>query len=574
MPGTMPGDPFLEDPGARNQPWIPTGVSPTIGPDGSYRFGDSTFPSWFFGTSGNFSSSAGTGPGGGSVNAQPTQWATVGGQTIPIQPGVTTTTLGGAGAASGAWYQNPEIWQTAAGALLGGYGSYNQAQQGGGTSSQSSQTTPWGPIAPDLEAILAAARQQFGTPINYRTGGGGGGGNVASSETQALLALLGQQARGGTPLLNAANSAAIGGLGDPYAGNALTGQWNDLLQQSMTPGRAGDAIYSLLGAGTPGYTPGVGYDARTGGPGGGSGGSNFAGFAGGGGGAGGAIGPSIYDEYIRQYLDLGENPHTQEMIDNFQREAEEDYLRSLGPATGALESAGRLGSGFHQQVLSLLGEEYNEANQAQIAQLLAGDLSERRQLGLGALGIQNTRDISGAEIAAQRDATSAAAGAAASSTQLQRDLGMRGLDIEEMLGLRGQNLGALGGLLGFEQNVLGMGTGLAGQLGSQQLGLMSLIPGLSEAGFGAMDRALPANLQLDQMRGQERSRAQQNAVRQQMEPGQRLDDYMRRILGLSDRFSPTQGEARQPSPYGDPTTAAVLGLLGGGLAAWGASSRN
>lgn len=441
------------------------------------------------------------------------------------------------------------------------------AAKQGSSSNQTTTTTPWNPIRGDLDAIMAGARNQYANPGKIPKPVGSK--YEASPEYTRLLGLLGDRAEaGGSSLLQSGSSAMQGALGDQFMNNPFYGALAGTLGQGST---GTDLLRDFITGGAPeGYTPGLGYDVRTGGPPGaqegvgrGVGGQRGT-RAGGGTGlnlaafqrpAGGNQG-GLFGENIGEFLDWQEvGPETQALLDIMQRESGEDQARSVADLESRMAGAGRLGGGAWAAARGQVAEQGAQEAEAARSGLLYQDLGARRNAALEALGLLNQRDLGEMSINASQASAAGSAATAREIAQMEQEARMRGLDIEEMLGTRGMDLQGIDRLMGNEEYRLGLGGELAGMFGSERNQMLSLIPGMEEASLAPFGMALEGYGQIDQGRAaaSARNASARNAYNQQVyeQPGRTLDDYMSRILALSDRYSTTSGAgtAHSPAPY-------------------------
>lgn len=501
--------------------------------------------------------------------------------------------LAGGAVAGSTWWQNPTLWTTLLGAWSG-YENNRAASKGGGPTNSVSTTTPHPALYDDIfgeGGILSGARDL------YQGGGKAPRANLPG-ESQALIDyLMGQTTGGPSPLVQSGSAATQRLLDDPYASNPFLQM---LSQGSQGGGGAQGAIMqflsgngSELGGGSyqsptspQGYTPGLGYNARTGY-------NPTTGQTGGGGGGGGggsyyrpastaapAASSGLFDQNIEQFLNYKDiSPETQAVLDAQQKEGNENYLLARGELSAEAEGLGRFGGSDYRGDQDQLFRRHEQNMNAAQAATLERDLVERRNAALSAMGLISERDLTREQIAAQKQiAAQAAASASASAARavqaqlelghrgfdIEEMLGGRGLDIQEMLGLRGQNLDALSLLSGNQNASLDRLSGAAGTLGSIQLGALGTLPGTEGAQYQGLEYLLP-------LLGQKTQLNAQNASAAARAPGQNLDDFMQRILALSDRFSTRTGTTEGPAPYTPSLWSSVgTGALGGYLAGQGA----
>lgn len=460
-------------------------------------------------------------------------------------------------------------------AAVSAYGAREQrkagerASQQGSSTNQTTTTTPWDPIRGDLDTILGGARNLYANPGKIPKPVGGS--YKVNPERERLLGLLGDRAEaGGSPLLQAGSSAMQGALGDPFMNNPFYGALAGTLGQGST---GTDLLRNFItGGGPEGYTPGLGYDVRTGGPpgaqegagrgvggqrgtrAGGGTGLNLAAYARPAGSSGGAGG--LFNENIGEFLDWQDvGPETRALIDIMQRESGEDSARAVADLESRMAGAGRLGGGAWAAARGQVAEQSAQEAEAARSGLLYQDLSGRRNAALEALGLLNQRDLGEMSINASQASAAGSAATAREIAQMEQEARMRGLDIQEMLGTRGMDLQGIDRLLGNEEYRLGLGGELAGMFGAERNAMLGLIPGMEEASLAPFGMALEGYGQIDQGRAaaSARNAAARNTYNQQVyeQPGRTLDDFMSRILALSDRFSTTTGAgtSHAPAPY-------------------------
>lgn len=491
-------------------------------------------------------------------------------------------------------------------ALVGAYSANRQASAARDASRQSNQpqwnqTVPWDRTQGDISTILEGIRGQYASGIPQMPTQRGG---KPSAQTNEAMEYLRGRALGGDQLTGSASDWLQGSLSDPYGGNAITGEvmgnlrggspWEGMLanfaSQDPTRGYTPGAGYQQPPAG---YTPGLGYDARTGGP--AEGGANpresaarsrLSGFL--------SMprpaqpsGQGLVPENLRHFFEDWEGvpPETQALLDIMQRESAEDEARAVADFEARAEGAGRLGSGAWAAGRGAVAEQLAQERESGRAGLLAGDLNERRQAALAALGLLNDRDMAEMSNATAMAAAGGAAGNARYTADLEHQAAMRGMDIQEMLGSRGLDLQELLGMR--EQNLAGVTAGLdnsyrnnalmaglSGDLNALRMGSMGAVPGLTEASYAGLDRYLPG---LQRQDANSAAAANRNAMIQyqnQLLPRQNLDEYMERILALNDRFASTQGTYGNPiTSYMGPSTrdATIMGAIGGFLQGGGAN---
>lgn len=344
--------------------------------------------------------------------------------------------------------------------------------------------------------------------------------------------------------------------------------------------RGFEYLESFLG-GTPipggPVRPGSGYSGGGGGRGGG--GYSSSSSAGGGNVPDSTIGSGWFSTNIKElfdprHLDPDNDPTMDPMVEAMQREAEESYYRGIHDLTNAMEGSGRYGSGTYQAMRGVANEEYNEAIQAQIAQLFhaarEGALGRRQD----ALGLVNTRDIAAGQIAAQRDAASSAAGAAGYAADVQRDIANRQLQLEGINSmLQAQQFGL--GLQGNMASMLQQGQLGAGQLGLGfgQLGLegYNTQQGFGQLGLGAMGQLGSIYGDAASNRLAQQRMAEEQARWNEQAPVRDITQLIDIMSGLNDLggYGLTPGYVSGspgPSPDGWGFGDIMGSLLGGGAA--------
>lgn len=470
-------------------------------------------------------------------------------------------------------------------ALIGAAGSYMSAKEAnkkkGGSSGKFdnySQLTPYAGASPLIDLMLAA-----GTDAFFNTGTKPPPGGGSSRGTNKLLDQLMGMAQGKSPFLEPAGDFYGRMFDDEFGGNAIRSRLDSELQGDINPyvddfigdtqgwmnqaagsfqGGANDLLGQLLGG-----TRGRGL---------------FSGM----GGVGGATPVDVKlaeDPYLKAVLEgewLNEsNPHLQDMIANFNREAGEAYQNETLPMIDAqFAKAGRYGSDAYASERAKAHEEVNEAMQGNAANLLGSTYQFERGNMMDALGLNTDRALAELSAGTQLGSANAAAGASAYNSAIQGRLGAAGLGVDLLGLLSGQSQGmgslALGGINQYSNDELGrLGLMLdsANGLDSLRLGGLGLAPGLEQARYaGPLSVA-----QLFQQRDAASNAAAMNRWQwEQNAPWERI----RNLMGIAMPIATTFGTGRewgadQRSAAGassiNPWAAAAMGGAGGYMSAGG-----
>ncbi len=460
----------------------------------------------------------------------------------------------------------------------------NPAAGSGGTGSAA---TPTAPSYNTPEAIFSeAARRGFATGDTATVGQGRAAiGNVLGGTGTAAGATTSGTGFGGyNPILDR-QAQRLEADADSRVGRDLL---LDFLDENDRGGGGGNPSYGGNGNGSGGRTGGAnvqyGYQAGTGGapaP------MQYGGPGGPGGPNGGVPDTMVPDSYFgtetRRLMDEQANDaELQTLIDAMNADVERSMFRDQAQLDAAAAGAGRFGGDMWKGMSRDAREEALQEMLKTSSSVRVGDRESRRQARLAALAGVNQRDLGllGANvqregIAANERAAGAAAGAGAAAMQDQLALARRGQDLD-----------ALSQLLDYEQFGLGQISGIGGQLSSDQLAAMGMIPGLEGVGLAGLDVATRSGGGMVDLAGQrlQAGAARQAANLQQqglnlqraqfnagMGQGQ-LNDYLAtlRNIGSLGGSSRTVGSNVQPGLGVNPTAAAIQGGIGGGLAGYGA----
>jgi hypothetical protein len=502
---------------------------------------------------------------------------------------------GGNGGGGGGWMD----WLLP---LLGAAGGYFGAQQQNkpttSTGSQNSTTTnsPYGPAGPLVNLGLGAALDNF---LNFRPRKPPGAG--IGKDTNAMLGKITGMANGGSPFLDPASDFYGSIFSDPMGNNQLREMLVGGLGQDLpyvddfigaTTGMGGQAGEGFMGGssallgqlfkelGMGGEAPGFDGSGRA--SMGGRGGGGFSASSSG----GGSLQGSDLWPYLQATLNgewLGEgNPHNAALLDNIRRESAEGYKQGVVPQIDAqYQRAGRYGSGAYQQAQVGANEEYNEALQGTIANVLSSthqfERGNMQDALMGGLGEETSRM-----------ATSAAAGGNAASLALQEQIANMG-NRRDLMGLASGLLGGLGdfsqgnnslglsamGLLSDDRlGRLGLLSGQASDLDGLRLGALGLAPDLDAARYYGPLNALGAMGQRDSRQ----SAAANSRWRYESElPFRMLNEFMGTVMPIATSFGTTTSNGTSSNTQqgaGINQWGALLqGLLGGAMANRGMTGR-
>ena len=300
------------------------------------------------------------------------------------------------------------------------------------------------------------------------------------------------------------------------------------------------------------------------------------------GGAAGVIGdstagPGLFNQYAQdelsgKYLDPN-NPQLQAYLDVINRrgqQALQQQLDTVGDQADAVGMYGSSGQALQSSRTQAAGLQNIDDSLATATYQAYGDERNRMQ---DTAGLVNTRDVDAAQIQAQ--AAEGAANRGASSSEAAAD---RALDLQ--LQTRGQNLSALQSLQQNNQFGLGLLGNLGTQLSSDRTSAIGQAPGIDDAQYGGLQKALGVSQAFGQADAQAKARNAAIQWQNQNAQGVNLDSYMRRLGALGSTVQTTTNDGQLDSsghPVGnvvDPTGASIAGGLGAGLSAWALLSQN
>jgi hypothetical protein len=389
-------------------------------------------------------------------------------------------------------------------------------------------------------------------------------------------------------LLNFLNENGRGGGGGaPQAGSQPV-QYNAQGQRVATGGYFGSGYTTAAPAegGGNGTPPARGSGAY---------GAGASGWSGGGGYQGSGVpdtvggNNSFFAQQTQKMFDEKSNDaELQALIDAMNQDVEKGMYRDLAQLDASAQGSGRFGGGMWKALAGDAREQAAGEMTEGAARVRVGDREARRQALLNALSQVNTRDLGllGANVQREGIAASernASAGASAASA---------GLAEQSALARRAQDLSAIGALMDNERFSLGQLGDLGGQLSSDRLSSLGMVPGLEGIGLQGLQSALGAGGGMTDLRGQDiqrqianqqasTARAGLNLQRQGMnqqlgmynasQQQGAVNDYLRTILSIGGLggTSTTTGTNVQPGLGVNPTGAALQGALGGASTAAG-----
>lgn len=370
-------------------------------------------------------------------------------------------------------------------------------------------------------------------------------------------------------------------------GNADRANARDLIEEFIRGGSGGSGS-SGAGANDRGVNMGTVSRAYTqGGDAAASGGSSGGGYYGPGG--AGSWGPnggvpdtfagdtdSYFETETRRMMDEGANEgELAALIASMNQDTEKGMFRDLAALDAAAQGSGRFGGDMWKGMNRDAREEALQEMLKTSSGIRVGDRESRRQARLAALTGVNQRDlallnanVNREQIAAnERAAAHAASAAGAGSADAAR------------IAERGQNLQAMMGLLGNEEFNLGQLGSVGGQLSSDRLSTLGMVPGLEGIGLQGLQTALGAGGGLTDLRGQniqQQIASQGNALARQgmnqqtamWNAGQQqqlVNNYLGTLMNIGSMggTSRTVGTNVVPGAGISPSGAALGGALGG-----------
>lgn len=371
---------------------------------------------------------------------------------------------------------------------------------------------------------------------------------------ELLLGFLNENARGGGPAPATASNKRV--PGDPYSGRVA--------QQMYTP------------SGPGGTNTGVANFSNAG--------PNGGNFGGNGSGVPDTMVPeSFFGTQTRKMFDEQANEgELAALIDAMNKDTERGMFRDLAQLDAAAQGSGRFGGDMWKGMSRDAREEALQEMLKTSSGVRVGDRESRRQARLAALTGVNQRDlallnanVNREQIAAnERAAAHAASAAGAGSAEAAR------------IAERGQNLQAMMGLLGNEEFNLGQLGSVGGQLSSDRLSTLGMVPGLEGIGLQGLQTALGAGGGLTDLRGQniqQQIANQGNALARQgmnqqlgmWNAGQQqqlVNNYLGTLMNIGSMggTSRTVGTNVVPGAGISTSGSTAMGALGGGLAGYGA----
>lgn len=298
---------------------------------------------------------------------------------------------------------------------------------------------------------------------------------------------------------------------------------------------------------------------------------------------------SFFAQQIQQMFNEGaNNAELQAVIDAMNADTERGMYRDLAQLDASAQGTGRFGGGMWKGLSNDARRTAAEEMTQGAAQVRVGDREARRQALLNALGQVNTRDLGLLGANVQREGIAASERASGNASAAAS----AGMADQLALARRGQDLSAISALMDSEQYSMGQLGNVGGQLSSDRLSSLGMVPGLEGIGLNGLQMALGAGGGMVDLRGQDIQRqiagqqagiARQGLNLQQQGMNQQLgmynasqqqatvNDYLRTLLGIGGMggTSNTQGTNVQPGLGVSPTSAAIMGGLGAGATAAG-----
>lgn len=376
-------------------------------------------------------------------------------------------------------------------------------------------------------------------------------------------------------------------------GNADRANARDLIEEFIRGGSGGRGS-SGAGANDRGVNMGTVARAYTqGGDAAASGGGNGGGYGPGGAGSWGPAGgvpdtfagdtDSYFETETKRMMDEQANEgELAALIASMNEDTEKSMYRDLAALDAASQGSGRFGGDMWKGMSRDAREEALQEMLKTSSGVRVGDRESRRQARLAALTGVNQRDlallnanVNREQIAAnERAAAHAASAAGAGSAEAAR------------IAERGQNLQAMMGLLGNEEFNLGQLGSVGGQLSSDRLSTLGMVPGLEGIGLQGLQTALGAGGGLTDLRGQniqQQIANQGNALARQgmnqqlgmWNAGQQqqlVNNYLGTLMNIGSMggTSRTVGTNVVPGAGISTSGSTAMGALGGGLAGYGA----
>lgn len=292
---------------------------------------------------------------------------------------------------------------------------------------------------------------------------------------------------------------------------------------------------------------------------------------------------SYFEEQTRRIMDEQANEgELATLIASMNEDTEKSMYRDLAALDAASQGSGRFGGDMWKGMSRDAREEALQEMLKTSSGVRIGDRESRRQARLAALTGVNQRDlallnanVNREQIAAnERAAAHAASAAGAGSADAAR------------IAERGQNLQAMMGLLGNEEFNLGQLGQVGGQLSSDRLSTLGMVPGLEGIGLQGLQTALGAGGGLTDLRGQSiqqnianqgnalarQGMNQQAAMWNAGQQQQLVNNYLGTLMNIGSMggTSRTVGTNVVPGAGISTSGSTAMGALGGGLAGYGA----
>jgi hypothetical protein len=295
---------------------------------------------------------------------------------------------------------------------------------------------------------------------------------------------------------------------------------------------------------------------------------------------------SFYAQRMRELfdpstLDPANNPTLQPVLDAIRRESLEGYDDSVARISAGMEGRGRYGGGMYQNMQTRANEEYNEALQGSIANVLMGNYEAERGRQMQGLEGISQRDQAMLHDLTQRYGIDAQTAAAMAGINAQSASASNAARMQAQGQARAQDLQAIMGIMNMNQFGLGQIAGIGNAWQGQQMGSLGAIPGLEGANQGYLNTALGAagglaNIDLTRLTSNNSlaaARAPTQWAREQYyDPMNQMSMYINNILGgIGGMGWSGQGQGYNPmgmmnymSPNQAAFNAGIGGYLGGG----------
>lgn len=516
--------------------------------------GQANIPKGGFGFNASFGGGGGGNPSPSATSGNP---STMGGK-----PGLGW--FGGSGGTGGGL--GGMTWGDWISAGLGAYSAYSQNEAMKNAGKQSSTSAPWGPSQNILMDLLNRANllSQQGAPPFYGPPPKVGMNSTLQNALGMIEGMAGNSPFVGdaqtignqitnnqhNPIMNYLFQGGGGKVNNPYM--------DQFIQQGFGGGFENDLLKNFITSGLGGF----------GGPGGGGGFSpapfTFQG-----------IEPNDWMRAVLdgEWLSPDKNPFLAEQVENLRREGLETYKRSIVPQIDSQYArSGRFGSNHYATAQAMANEEANESINTASSQFLGDNYARERAAMMQAMGLLSNQDIANLQSQTSIHNTNTNAAASSAAAGMAADSQNRQTMLQALLGYGDQRLaglGMLGDMIGnysgdrqFEIASLGE---LAGQLSSDKLGYLSLIPGLEDARWRGPNELLNAgNIRQQHMGANANNQYNYEKNKWQYEtswPYEQLEF----LANMAIPIGGLGGQSNTSTPFTGPSSfeAALMGGLGG-----------